>query len=106
MGFGTAWSSWLHNWGPDVFWLWVLTGFSSATAAVTGVGWAVTATRLHNTRYWHKQELKAVQHAHSFHRCPEHADTSLFNAPEHWERVRDLSEIGRRNRDLYQNRRD
>lgn len=89
-----------------MFWLWAVTAFGAGTSVATSVGWALTYYRLDKARWALVQAERAAQHVQSFHRCPEHANTALFNAPEHWERVRDLNEIGRRNRDLYQNRSD
>jgi hypothetical protein len=89
-----------------MIWLWAVTAFSSATAAVTGLGWAVTSYKLSNARWALVQQEQANKHSNSFHRCPEHANTSLFNGADAEERARSLGEIGERNWRLHRNRTD
>jgi hypothetical protein len=83
----------------------VITIVSACGGMAATVTAAVLRVKLHNERWNHDQTRKAGEHAESFHRCPVHRDTGLYNAPDPHQRV-DLTDISTRNRDRYMNRSD
>ncbi len=81
----------------------------TAVSASGGIGATGAAlyyrVKLHNQEWRHEQDMKGAKHGGSFYRCPYHHHTGMYNAAEPHQRI-DLTEIGERNRKLYENRPD